>query len=169
MSKAIFLDNTVLSNLALVGQPELVFRLWPNRVRTPQAVLREYQIAVEAGLLPAHAWDEAPVEVMTTEEIALAESFSTRLGIGERSCLALARMRGGQIASDDADARDAAQRLGIPVTGTLGILALAVRRELLTLRQANNLLAEMVAAGYRAPVANLDTLVLQFPDYSTED
>ena len=50
-------------------------------------------------------------------------------------------------ASDDADARAAARRLGIRVTGTLGILALTVRRELLTLTQANALLADG-AIGY---------------------
>jgi predicted nucleic acid-binding protein len=59
-------------------------------------------------------------------------------------------LRGCRFASDDADARAAARRLGVSVTGTLGILALA---------QANALLADMVAAGYRSPMERLDTLV----------
>jgi predicted nucleic acid-binding protein len=68
-------------------------------------------------------------------------------------------LRGCRFASDDADARAAARRLGVSVTGTLGILALDVRCELLTLAQANALLADMVAAGYRSPMERLDTLV----------
>jgi predicted nucleic acid-binding protein len=72
-------------------------------------------------------------------------------------------MQGGLFASDDADARAAAQRRGIPVTGTLGILALAVRRKLLTLAQANALLNDMIAAGYRSPMQKLDALVRSLP------
>jgi predicted nucleic acid-binding protein len=45
----------------------------------------------------------------------------------------------------------------------LGILALAVRRELLTLAQANTLLNDMVAAGYRSPMQKLDALVRSLP------
>ena len=71
----------------------------------------------------------------------------------------LLTLEGGLLASDDADARAAAGRLGLPVTGTLGILALAVRRELLTLAQANAVLADLVAAGYRSPTERLDELV----------
>ncbi|MBN1877094.1 MAG: DUF3368 domain-containing protein [Anaerolineae bacterium] len=136
-----------------------MFHLWPDQVSTTGEVLSEYQAAAQAGHLPAQAWSDLPVADMTPREIAIAESFSTRLGAGERSCLAVAHTRGGLLATDDADARAAAKRLGVPVTGTIGILVLAVRRELLTLRQANTLLTEMIAAGYRSPLEKLDTLV----------
>jgi predicted nucleic acid-binding protein len=100
-----------------------------------------------------------PLVALTSQELTLSETFSQRLGQGERSCLAVAHLRGGVFASDDADARAAARRLGVPVTGTLGILALAVHRDLVTLAQANAVLANMVAAGYRSPVERLDDLV----------
>lgn len=158
-SRPILLDNTVLSNLAQVGQMDLVFHLWPDRVCTTRAVLDEYNVAAQAGLLPRHAWADLPVVDLTAEETAGAETFSTRLGRGERSCLTVAQAREGLLVSDDADTRNAAQRLGIPVSGTLGILVLAVRRELLTLSQANVLLAEMLVAGYRSPLERLDGLI----------
>ena len=161
------LDNTVLSNLALAGQAELVFRLWAGRVASTPEVLSEYEVAARAGLLPSHAWIDLPVVELTTQEVAICETFSRRLGRGERSCLAVAHSRGSLFASDDADARAAARRLGIPITGTLGILALTVRRELLTLAQANALLADMVAAGYRSPMERLDTLVSTTPPPAT--
>ncbi len=159
MPKRIILDNTVLSNLALVGQADLVFHLWPERVITTREVMREYATAAQTGLLPPHVWSDLPVVELTPEESARSQAFSPRLGSGERSCIAVAHARGGLFASDDADARRAAQRLGIPLSGTLGILALAVRREWLTLAQANTLLAEMIAAGYRSPLEKLDTLI----------
>jgi predicted nucleic acid-binding protein len=159
MGETVLLDSTVLSNLAQVGQMDLVFHLWPGRVVSTPEVLREYEMAARAGLLPPHAWADLPLMDLTPQEVAMSKTFSQRLGHGERSCLAVAHSRGGLFASDDADARAAARRLGVPVTGTLGILALAVRRELLTLAQANALLAEMVAAGYRSPMEGLDELV----------
>jgi len=159
MRNPILLDNTVLSNLALVGQMDLVFRLWAGRVVSTPEVLNEYEAAARVGLLPTRAWTDLPVVELTSQEVAISETFSRRLGRGERSCLAVTHSRGGLFASDDADARAAARQLGVPVTGTLGILALAVRRELLTLAQANALLADMVAAGYRSPMEGLDTLV----------
>jgi predicted nucleic acid-binding protein len=159
VSRPVLLDNTVLSNLALVGKMDLVFHLWAGRVASTPEVLNEYEVAARAGLLPPHAWADLRLVELTSQEVALKETFSLRLGLGERSCLAVAHSRGGLLATDDADARAAPRRLGVPVTGTLGILALAVRRELMTLTQANTLLADMVAAGYRSPVERLDELV----------
>ncbi len=159
VTKAVLLDNTVLSNLALVGRADLVFRLWSGRVCTTVSVWGEYQRAVQNGLLSARVWRDLPVLNLTDQEMTFAEKFSSRLGAGERSCLAMAHFRGGLVATDDADARAAALRLSIPITGTLGILTLAVRRKLLSLSEANGLLLQMIIAGYRAPVDSLDALV----------
>ena len=159
MNRPVLLDNTVLSNLAQVGQMELVFRLWPERVMTTREVWREYEVAAQAGKLSPHAWSDLTIIELTPQERASAAAFALRLGAGERSCLAVAQARCGLLVSDDADTRHAAQRLGIPVSGTLGILALAVRRQLLSLDQANVLLADMIAAGFRSPLEKLDTLI----------
>jgi predicted nucleic acid-binding protein len=159
MPAPVILDNTVLTNLALVGAIDLVFHLWPDRAVTTAAVLQEYRAAADIGLLPAHAWADLIVVEMTSQEETLASTFSSRLGVGERSCLAVAHSRGGLLVSDDADARDVAKRLGVVVSGTLGVLVLAVRRSLLTLAEANELLGDMIDAGYRSPMTRLDNLV----------
>jgi predicted nucleic acid-binding protein len=153
------LDNTVLSNLSQVGQMELVFCLWPERVMTTCEVWREYEVAAQAGKLPLHAWSDLTIVELTPQEMTNAAAFALRFGAGERSCLAVAQARQGLLASDDADTRHVAQRLGIPVSGTLGILALAVRRQVLSLDQANALLADMIAAGFRSPLEQLDALI----------
>ena len=159
MTRLVLLDNTVLSNFAVVGRMDLAFQLYANRVVTTQGVMHEYQVAVAAGLLARRAWDDLTVVEMTSEELVLCETLAPRLGIGERTCLAVAHARGGLFVSDDGDARAAAKRLDVPVSGTVGILVLAVRLEYATLAEANALLIEMIAAGYRSPLRVLDTLV----------
>jgi len=155
----ILLDNTVLSNFAVVGEKPLLLKLWPEQIGTTQAVLDEYRFAVQHNLLAAGVWDSLPIFRLNDEEREIANRFSPRLGVGERTCLAVAYNRSGVFASDDADARAVAKEMKIPVTGTLGILIRAVSQSLVSLPQANRLLCEMIAAGYRSPVDRLDALL----------
>jgi hypothetical protein len=103
-------------------------------------------------------WADLTVITLTEEETVLAASFSTRLGGGERSCLAVAVYRQGLLATDDLDARRIAQKQNVPLTGTIGILIMCVRRGYLSREEANGLLAEMIALGYYSPIDNLDQL-----------
>lgn len=52
-----------------------------------------------------------------------------------------------------------AARWRIPVSGTLGLLMRLVDLKNLALSEANDLLAKMIAAGYRSPVASLQELL----------
>ena len=72
--------------------------------------------------------------------------------------------RQGLFVCDDAKARREAQRHGITVTGTLGVLVLNVRQGILMLREGNALLADMIAQGYRSPVTTLDDLLKNLAD-----
>ncbi len=159
MTRPVVIDNTVLTNLAIVGRPDLIALIWAGHASTTPEVMDEYRVASEAGLLPTAAWDSLRVVAMTGNEVDAADALSRRLGAGERSCLAVALQRGALVLTDDADARAAARRLGVPVSGTLGVPALAVRRGHLTLAEGDRLLAAMVAAGYRSPVEKLDALI----------
>ena len=105
MSGPVLLDNTVLSNLALAGRDDLPFRVWGEAAATTAAGRAEYQAGVEAGLIPGNCWGRLPVIELAAEEDALALSFSTALGPGERTCLAVATQREGMLASDDLHAR----------------------------------------------------------------
>jgi predicted nucleic acid-binding protein len=159
LERPVLLDNTVLTNLALVGQIGLVKRLWPVAACTTSQVLDEYELGAASGLLPSDAWSDLAIATLTEEETRFAAGLSVRLGAGERSCLAIAVHRHGLLASDDLDARHAAQELGIPTTGTVGILVLCVHRGYLSQEEANALLAEMIRLGYRSPVDSLDPLL----------
>ena len=61
MTRLVLLDNTVLTNLALVNRVDLVIRLWGAAACTTAPVLAEYQVGVQSGLLPADAWAGLPV------------------------------------------------------------------------------------------------------------
>jgi predicted nucleic acid-binding protein len=159
IERPILLDNTVLTNLALVDRSDLAIRLWPGRVCTIPAVLGEYRAGVAEGLLPADVWRELPTVTLTDKEAAFAASLLPWLGAGERTCLAVAVYRGGLLASDDLDARRVARAHQVPTTGTIGILVLCVRRGRLVRDEANALLARMIALGFRSPVVDLDSLL----------
>ena len=78
---------------------------------------------------------------------------------GEASCLALAVSRGLTFVTDDQAARRLANRQGVSLTGTLGILIALVRDDNLSLAEANAILAEMIRRRYRSPVDRLDGLI----------
>jgi predicted nucleic acid-binding protein len=118
----VVLDNTVLTNLAVVDRADLVKRLWPKTACTTPAMLDEYRAGAVSGSVPADAWVDLAVVTLSEEETSLTTSFSTRLGAGERSCLAVAVCRGGLLASDDLDACRIARQQNVPLTGTVGIL-----------------------------------------------
>jgi predicted nucleic acid-binding protein len=158
IDEPVILDNTVLTNFALVGRADLVTHLWPATACTTPPVLDEFRSGAVSGLVPADAWADLNVITLTEEETDLAASFSTRLGSGERSCLAAAVCRHGLLATDDLDARRIAQQQNVSLTGTIGILILCVRRGYLSREEADRLLAEMIALGCYSPFDNLDQL-----------
>lgn len=81
------------------------------------------------------------------------------LNAGEAACLAVAARRGYRVLTDDRDAREMAQQMGIPISGTLGILLLLIEQNSLTVAQADSLLNQLIILGYRFPVASLSELL----------
>jgi len=156
-SKPVVLDNTVLSNFAIARQAGMLFKLWQAPMTTVEA-LREYQASVDLGKLPAGAWRRLAVVDLVEEERQLAEQHLD-LGAGERTCLAVAALRGALLATDDRKARRTARELSIPVTGSPGILVLSVDAGVSTLEGANRIQQEMIRSGFFSPVSELETLM----------
>ncbi len=77
MSQLVVLDNTVLTNLALVNQTDLVFRLWSNVCTTP-AVMAEYQAGAASGKFATSAWSKLPLIESTEQEIEWARKLASR-------------------------------------------------------------------------------------------
>ena len=111
------------------------------------------------GKLPKNAWKGLSIIELTKAEHELSNGLSTILGLGERTCIAAASQRNGLFMTDDRKARQVALDLGIKITGTLGILVVAVERRKIALEEANQLLKAMVESGYRSPVDDLGSLL----------
>lgn len=67
--------------------------------------------------------------------------------------------QGYRVFTDDRDARKMARQMGIPISGTFGLLVRLVDQGTLSLTDADALLSQMIAAGYRAPLTSLATLL----------
>ena len=57
----VLLDNTVLSNFALVKRAELLKQALETTAATPIRVMTEFQTGVERGHLPATDWKWLPI------------------------------------------------------------------------------------------------------------
>ncbi len=155
----VFLDNTVLTNFALVGRSDLVLNLWGEACATTPSVMEEYQAGVFSRGLSPDIWNSLPEMPLNAVEQAFADRLPLSLGNGERSCIAVAVHHRGMFACDDAVARREAQRLGLTITGTIGILVMNIRQGKLTAAEGNAIMIDLITQGYRSPITTLDDLL----------
>lgn len=154
----IVIDNTVLSNFALIHRPEYIHHAFVDDVGTTEHVFHELERGVQLGRLPACQWTWLQHLQLTEIEMGQFHQLVKHIGEGEASCLAVAVHRAYNIATDDKDARQWAVRLSIPHTGTLGILAMLVKQGQITSKEGNTWLGRMIEAGYHSPIRRLDSL-----------
>jgi len=151
-------DATVLSNFLIVDGLSILVKAISN-LCTTREVFKEIKAGVERGVIPAANLNQIEILEMTPEEKEIFSRISEKLGRGEASCLAIAMSRGFRILTDDWDARKYAQKLSIPVSGTIGVLVSAVDRDVITKVQGNNLLSKMIKAGFYSPIDRLDEVL----------
>jgi predicted nucleic acid-binding protein len=158
-------NTTVISNFAAVGRLDLLKEVH-GRLHLPNEVYEEILDGLEEGYeflavverqiypLVEEGWLEL-VSMGDERELRLFQSLPRRLHHGEASCLAIAQHRDWAFLSDDKLARRSARSLGIVVSGTLGVLTQAVKRQLVTVEEADELLGDMIARGYHSPFKSL--------------
>jgi len=158
----IVFDSCSISNFALAGAFGIVTDLYGGRAYITEFVAAEILRGIQAGHARLGAVTEAVragrikrTGLRPGKETRLFESLSLSLGLGEASSIAAAKMRGLHFASDDRVARAEAARSGVLVTGTLGILAAAVRDGVCDLKSADRHLAKMIEAGFFSPVRTI--------------
>jgi predicted nucleic acid-binding protein len=159
MSSLVLLDNTVLSNFALVRQLHLLQQILGQRAATVAQVIAEYERGVALHRVPATGWEWLTIYNLTNDELDMYQALLRRVNAGEAACLAVAYTRKLSLVTDDRDARQIAVQYAIAKTGTIGILVETVHRNVLTLSQANEILRHMITLGYRCPLDKLDTLL----------
>lgn len=153
------LDNTVLSNFAVVRSPDLLRIALGDKSATPQQVFNELEAGVIAGKLPRLDWQWLQVWSLDQTEAPHYNELLCTLNAGEAACLAMAFARGCRVLTDDRDARELARRLRIPISGTLGVLSRLVDIGHFSLDESDALLSQMIAAGYRSPLISLREII----------
>lgn len=161
------LDATVLSNFASSESVSWLTSSFPQ-VETTPTVERELRTGVEEGfavLKPAiRAIDdgEIPVSGSAGEVATSAEcrSIFQRLDSGEAEALVISERADGTLATDDMAARELAGVREVPVTGSIGLLASGVHRDLLSVGTADEWLDTwQETCGYYAPVESISEVV----------
>ena len=158
----VYLDSTVISNFASTNSIEFLVHLLEAPAVVP-AVREEIERGVDYGheylTSAVEAFDEGlPVSQVPPEmgEVHLRE----RLDPGETAALRGAVENGGTLATDDLAARDIAGELDIPVTGSVGLLVLGIKRNRIDTAIAEEWINTWESErGYYAPVDSVSELL----------
>lgn len=164
MPEVIF-DSCCLSNFTLSDSMFILENLYEDSAFVTNFVSAEIMRGIQAGHLGLCRLEIAfeagwirEIALRSKREKSLFEKLSVSLGLGEASSIAIAERRGFIFASDDKTARREAELLNTSLTGTLGILRIALKRKIITLNKGNRILGEMVAHGFYSPVVSLEML-----------
>lgn len=166
---SVIANTTVISNFASIDRLELLHHLYTALYISTEVYAEIQQGAFEgygfySGIeqviypLAEDGWIHL-ASIAGDDELRLFSTLPTQLHPGEASCIAIAYGRSWQFLSDDRAARQAARKLAVNISGTVGCLALAVERNLCDLPQANGWLQAMIRQGFRSPVFDLAPLL----------
>lgn len=155
-------DASPLILLAKIERLALLPVLY-ERVVVPEAVVREVEAKAGHDTQRLRRWWRQSDVCCKEVSHAHLDAVDVELGSGERAVLALAVRTEAPLALfDDIAARRAARRLGLPVTGTLGVLVEARAR-----KEVSSLRAEMdrlVSAGMWLGEALYSRLLREFDE-----
>ena len=158
----VFLDATVISNFASTSSVEFLVHLLEAPIVVP-AVRDE----IERGVKHGHEYLTSAVEAFDNG-LAVSDvppeigrvSLHERLDPGETEALRGAVERNGTIATDDLAARRLSTELDVPVTGSIGLLVLGIKRERIDRETADEWLEVWRdERGYYAPVESVTELL----------
>lgn len=166
----VLINSTVLSNFAAIDRLTLLQALY-GTVYISQAVYEEIQVGLEEGypflaaidahIFPFHqeGWLRL-VNIEGEKEFEIYQRIPSKLHRGEAATLAIAAYRQWGFLTDDRAARSYAKTLGVEVSGTLGVLAQLVKRNHLSIAEANFQLGQMASrARYRSPITDIALLL----------
>lgn len=122
-------NTSPLLNLAIIGELELV-RSQFGRVLIPPAVAEEFRLKEgrQGSSVLSQAMEEEWIVTEAPSDDPLIRTLRQDLDQGESEAIALAaEKKAGRILLDEREGRRRARRVGLKVTGALGILARADR------------------------------------------
>lgn len=128
-------DTSPINYLILIQEIDILPKMY-GTVVIPQTV-REELVRPSAPQLVRSWIDHVPIWLEVRSPLAVPDSSLAKLDVGERDAITLAtELHADQIIVDEREGRRAAERRGIPVIGTLGVLRQAATLRLLDIRVA---------------------------------
>ena len=152
-------DTSPICYLVLIGEAALLEKLY-GRILIPQAVYDELQRPqapeeLRRWIASAPDW----VDVISTADASISPLVSASLGGGERSAIGLAlKMKADLLLIDERAGSAEAQRLGLTVSGTLGVLARSAERGFIRLVPV---LDRLLATNFRVHPEIIRQLILE--------
>lgn len=150
-------DTGPINYLVLIECIDILPALFDD-ILVPASV--EAELKDPGAPAPVKIWIDNPpawLDIRKSEEIQLEPKLPGGLDAGEAAAIRLAvALQADLLLMDDRKGVAAAVRLGLRVTGTLGILDLAAERELLDFA---NMIGRLRQTNFRVPEAVLASLV----------
>lgn len=156
----ILLDNTVLSNFALVKQMSLLKEYCGDKAASTDDVFDEFERGVKQRIFADTEFEWIKRLDLSEKENTMFLNFCKKLGKGEASCLAIAISRGYDLLSDDMAVRKIALREGVRFSGSIGVLLELIRMDRIGIEKGNEILNGFIKCGYYSPINKLDGLTL---------
>ena len=155
--RVVVADATPLHYLILIGAVQVLPRIF-EKIHVPTEVRDE--LSCEATPPAVRSWmEQAPrwLEVLTAPVVSSEDASLLALDAGERAAIVLAEsMRADLLLIDDRAGAILAERRGLAVTGTLGVLDLASRAGLFSLHDA---FVRLQKTNFRYPPSLLERLL----------
>lgn len=128
-------DTSPINYLILIGEIDILPKMY-GTVVIPGAVRQE--LLSQAAPESVRSWiGRAPSWLEVRAPLNVADTMLARLDAGERDAILLAaELHADQLIVDERQGRREAERRGIPVMGTLGVLREAANLQLLDIRAA---------------------------------
>lgn len=151
-------DTSPICYLLLIGEIELLPQLY-GQVLIPRIVQQE--LSDERSPIVVKNWIKAPPKWLIIQDVTVpADKDLDIINAGEKAAIILALQQGANlIIIDEALARRVARNKGLKITGLLGILDRAAKKNLVDFPQA---IAALTETTFRASSKLIESLLSQY-------
>ncbi|GAB6274349.1 MAG: DUF3368 domain-containing protein [Peptococcaceae bacterium] len=149
MKKIVVSNTSPLIGLSQIGLIELPRNLW-GKLYIPEAVLAEVLKKEPGHREIEKAVQEGWIIAKEAQNRTVVEALSEIFGPGESECLALAKEIGAQLLIiDEQRGRKMAKRLGLKITGVVGMLVMAMQKDMLAPEELGSSVELLQKFGFR--------------------
>ena len=147
-------NSSVIIGLSVIGKLDLLWKLF-DEIYVPSSVYQEVCIKGRGRVGStelSNAIKQGKIKIISPKNKTLVESLVDPLGYGESETIVLAiELSADYACIDEKIARKKAFRLGVKVKGTIGILWLALRRNLVSKEEFFRCIGMLEKFGFRFP------------------